>query len=524
MNFFFLSENDFKIRESNEDIMCAKELLTLGQNAYSKVSPLNCSLYVEEEIKDLGQIVVHVSPSVKSKNQFEIHSKSPSGTFLNVDGNFSESSDSAGESDCENVSLPRDTSACVRVLLNKHSGSKSTVEGSCPSALAKSPINSVKKKLKTKKKNKRISSVRVNKNSEVKTNPDNGELMVGDFPPSSPKCPLASGCFSAPEKSPEVKNSAAEAVEAAGCSDPVKIGSQQEEEFPLTDLHDNFISCDSESGLNMNNIVSTAEAVVTVANTVTAGLLSFQQGRAATLTNVPATVCVSSINGAAGHIVAVAGMNLGHSPPVLVFSANSGFGTAGSPAGNLILSNFAGAALPMALFPGTAANKIMSATQVSLQGGDILKLTGGGLNTVQSLPGGMLALPSGSFQLGTVAAGPSPRTVATVSGSGCAPVVTVTSVVTSAAPVISESIPGPSAISSLVTSAVVSEPPVTATAASSDSSAEAAAYDKGLKEMRVEPTYKEDGTVEWNCNVCFKVNFFFDCKIGIVVTSTVPFP
>jgi len=121
--------------------MCAKVLLTLGQNFYSKVNSLSCSLFVEEDVnKEFGQVVVHVSSPVNSKNQFETNPKSPLRTFLNVDGTFSDSSDSAGESDCENVSLSFDRPARERVSLKKHSGSKSTVEGSCPSALAKKPL------------------------------------------------------------------------------------------------------------------------------------------------------------------------------------------------------------------------------------------------------------------------------------------------------------------------------------------------------------------------------------------------
>jgi len=492
---FFLSDNDFRIRELNEDIMCAKELLTLGQNSSSKVNSLSCSLYVEEDVnKELGQVIVHVSP----KNQFEINTKSPPRTFLNVDGTFSDSSDSAGESDCENVSLSLDRPASERILLNKHSGSKSTVEGSCPSALAKNPFDSVikcKKKKRTKKKLSKSSLVRVNKNSEVKIIPDNGELMVGDCPPSSPKIKVASSSVPIPGRSPEVKNSA---VESGSFVNSDRHLSQDQTGGSVVNLG----SCETESGRIMNNIVSTAEGtIVTMANSVTA--FSFQQGgRPATLTSVPATVCVSSINGAAGHhIVAVAGMNLGHSPPVLVFSANSSFASAGSPSGNLILGNFSGTALPMALFPGSTSAKMMSATQVSLQGGDIFKLTsGGGLNTVQSLPGGLLALPQGSFQLGTAAAGGGP--VLTLNSSGAGAITTM--VMTTPAPVISDSFPGDNGGGTRVLSLDPPEP-VPASSSPSDPPSETPAGDTALKEMRVEPTFKEDGTVEWNCNVCFKV-------------------
>jgi hypothetical protein len=505
--FFFLSDNEFRIRESNEEIMCAKELLTLGQNFYSKVNSLSCSLFVEEDVnKEFGQVVVHVSSPVNSKNQFETNPKSPLRTFLNVDGTFSDSSDSAGESDCENVSLSFDRPARERVSLKKHSGSKSTVEGSCPSALAKNPFDSVKK-CKKKKRTKIISSlVRVIKNSEVKNNFENGELMVGDCPPSSFKLQVASGCFPIPGKSPEVKNSA---VESGNC---VNIRRQQQSQDQTDASGVNLGSFDSESSGNMNTtIVSTAEGtIVTMANAVTT--FSFQQGgRATTLTSVPASVCMPSINGATGHIVAVAGMNLGHSPPVLVFSANSGFASAGSPAGNLILGNFSGTAVPMALFPGSASTKMVSATQVSLQGGDILKLTsgGGGLNTVQSLPGGLLALPPGAFQLGTAAATAGPVLTINNSGGG-GPIATM---VSTPPHVISDSSGGGG---SGGTSLVPPEPPAaaaTASSSSSDAPVETAAYDSGLKEMRMEPTYKEDGTVEWNCNVCFKVRIFYILRL-----------
>ena len=498
-----LSENEFRIRESSEEIMCAKELLTLGQNCFSKVDPMNCSFYVEEDMKNLGQILVHVPPNVKTKNQFEV--KSPSGTFLNIDGNFSDSSDSAGESDCENISISRDRPASYRVMLNNHSGSKSTVEGSCPSALAKKPFDSVskcKRKKKTKKKVQNSSTVCASKNFEVKTNLCDGELMVGDCPPSSPKPHFASSSFLIPGKSLEATDGADKIALSLGAGESVNI---QREQKVVATPEIKFTPCDiSESGCNMNNIVSTAEAVVTMANNpVTAGLLSFQQSLG-TLTSVPATVCMSGINGAGGHIVAVAGMNLGHNQPVLVFSTNSnmsGFASAAAgPSGNLILGNFSGTAMPMTLFPGTGGNKMLSAGQVSLQGGEILKLTSGGLNTVQSLPGGLLALP-GAFQLGSAASASTPMVTMSSSlpnagMSSSAPVIAINTMGTTAAvPVLSD----PFSNSLVTSSAAASQP------ASSESGAETGANDKGLKDLKVEPTFKEDGTVEWNCNVCFKV-------------------
>ena len=80
--------------------------------------------------------------------------------------------------------------------------------------------------------------------------------------------------------------------------------------------------------------------------------------------------------------------------------------------------------------------------------------------------------------------------------SSSAPVIAINTMGTTAAvPVLSD----PFSNSLVTSSAAASQP------ASSESGAETGANDKGLKDLKVEPTFKEDGTVEWNCNVCFKV-------------------
>jgi len=184
--------NDLKqIRDKDEEIMCARELLTLGQNVkreptsdqidtFLPTSVLN-SVNNVNNIKNINgsttlklvanlnnnhktqRVIVQV-PSVKSSSgQFKSHTNVNNVSvirFPNLDGNVSDVDDSESEDDDEEVTggvtsnrrsataskLNNSSSKVVsssHVILRRNSGPKSTVEGSAASSVP-SPIKPCK--------------------------------------------------------------------------------------------------------------------------------------------------------------------------------------------------------------------------------------------------------------------------------------------------------------------------------------------------------------------------------------------
>ena len=365
-NIAVFSENDLKIRDSVEEIMCARELLTLGQNCDLRLDP-----YDQNKNKHSKLYLEFPGGSVDRL-----------GTIPNLDGNCSESSDSGAESDSENFSvcMNRDLTEKDRVTKNI-SGFKSTVEGSCPSVLTRrysTKEGILYKKVKSNNKS--------NKNSDE-------DLMAGEAPPGT-----SSRNYSSLLSKPTLDsvgsdgyrgmtgnvNIIVSSTASKGISNPI---------YGTTQSGTRNNDCDS---MNKKGLVTMNTGTTSTPNTAA---LTNVIAYPTSMSSTPGTMCLT--NGSGGQIVAVAGMNLGSNPPpVLVFSSGSPYPgqiSSGNGQGNLILGNFGGA-VPMALMPGgSGANKtLIQANHMGLHGADVLKVpvsvtgTQGLVSLPHSMTGGIV--------------------------------------------------------------------------------------------------------------------------------------
>ena len=299
--------------------MCAHDLLTLGQNYEYKFQNI--------QVVDKNKPHILYVPSQVSK---PVVHRPGINTALNLDGNYSESSDSGAESDSENFSVCMNRDLTEKDRVKHISGSKSTVEGSCPSAVSKPYI--LKRHLKWKKVKRNVKSI---KTSDAK-------LMEGEYPPyrnTSVKC-SETGFLKVTSKTISESNS----IASEGIINPVYGTSQSK-----VNVCDNLNRGGGIRTMNVNPNLTTMAMSVS-SSTALSNVIAFSSNTT--------PVCVSSLTSSGGQIVAVSGMNLTH-PPVLVLSGGGAYPTqlsAGNTQGNLIVGNFPGS-MPMALIAGGAGNK-----------------------------------------------------------------------------------------------------------------------------------------------------------------------
>ena len=370
--------------------MCAHELLTLGQNC-----DLRLQSFQSVEKKQSRILLDVPNPGAKST-----HQPPGVGTIPNLDGNYSESSDSGAESDSENFSvcMNRDKD---RVNKLQMSGSKSTVEGSCPPAVSK-PCHILQENLKRKKVNKNDSLVKVS-NREVNVK-ETSQNSLNNFSDSNRIAAKHRHFKVMTEKTSNEHNS----VLSEGINN-------------FKSIQSNINVCDSinKNGgegktMNLNTNVTTLAMSVNQSSSL-GSVVAFPSSIGTT------TVCMSSLNAAGGQIVAVAGVNLPH-PPVLVFSGGNAYpaqiNSAGGSSSNIILGNFAGA-VPMALIPGAGSNKaLIQATAVSVQGSEILKVPVG---TPSGPSGGLVTMPQSQHAAVTVSSQPASSIVTSTIQSTLSP-------------------------------------------------------------------------------------------------------
>jgi len=484
----FYVDTDLKIRDSSEEIACARELLTLGQNTVKReqlvLNPVTSSKIVSNPA---GQRVIVSVPSLKTQNTPRSHSG------LNLDGNISESSDSEDESNHVSKIL-----SLSRVILRRNSGPKSTVEDSrCSPAVLKKP----NKKL--------FSWSKKNLNGKPKAKdfiPSYNGLMEGGSPPSIdtnlrpckvtlPRlsvedrglCPGALRDMpGGPINEAQGKDAHSDCPSEAGALNP---------SYQINTLHpsepsqcgvDN--SCDIMINSNMGDAMTSSSH-------------SFHPQQTTYINSSMSQFGTSTMSTVTSQVMA---MPLAQ-PPVLVFSANSNnlnnagpvVASGGLPT-NLVFSSFPGSAMQMAAIPISKGILGVGGPQaINIQPTDVIKvpvaLNSGGvmlapnpavggcvvtlaqpqqglqngqptLSINQSMNGGMISavphLPSSSIALPSFSGMHPPQTQ--VSDSSC------------------------SSILSEVDSQNQSKDPL-------------------KLERRMEPTFNEDGTVEWKCKVCSKV-------------------
>lgn len=415
--------------------MCARELLTLGQNCDLRLQNFD-SFEKDKNSRLLIDVPSHSSKSV-------LHPAGV-GRIPNLDGNYSDSSDSSPESDSENFSVCMNRDLTEKDRVKKYiSGSKSTVEGSCPSVVSK-PYHILRSKLKCKK---------VKRNDRLIKRSDES-LMAGEVTPGANFL----------NSSVSISRPLSESSGPDGQGMTGKTKSEQNSTLsegitnPIYGIVPSSVNvCDNTNknreGLNTMNVTTLG---VSLNSTALTNVIAFPSSMSST----PTSVCVTS----SGQFVAVAGMNLTHPPPMLVFSSGGAFPAqlnAGGAPGNIILGNFAGA-VPMALVAGGASKTLIQARPVSVQGTDVHKVpasaASGGLVTIaQSLTGGIVA----------------------------------------------QSIQAPVSMAQTVSSMSS----ITTIQSAGDDQPPKLVPEERLiqREPKVEPTIQEDGTVVWSCNVCAKI-------------------
>lgn len=353
--------------------MCAQELLTLGKNCKFQIQNL------QNFGKTKPRIFIVPSPvSLPSS----LASASGPGCIPNLDGNWSESSDSGAESDSENISVCSNRDLTEKDRVSKHiSVPKSTVEGSCPVAVSKAH-NSSKKCKKVKK---------TSSNKSLKASDE--KLMEGEFPPHKntlTKCSEAGHLSGASQTLSDANSIVSENKTSIYGSSQSKV-------------------CDNLAGvvrtMNVNPSLTTM-AMSASSSTALTNVIAFPSNMSG---GPPVAVSGLSSSGAGGQLVAVPGMNLAH-PPVFVLSGGGAFPaqlSAPNQQGNLIVAgNFAG---PMALIPGSVSGKPpFPGMPISLQ-------NSGGVKVSLGQQPGMVALAPSQIGLGT-APPPPPTQPAQTSG------------------------------------------------------------------------------------------------------------
>lgn len=447
-NLSFPVDADLNNRDSSEEIACARELLTLGQNSVKRPLPHTPPPTHGVQYKTLprqqrSQRVIVEVPSVQRGLQ---HSHPGS---LNLDGNAS-ASDTEEEDEtrsfCKIISLSE-------VLLCRNSSPKSTVEDSClqyPAVLNTSNKKSFYR-------NKKTRSSRSEK-SEIISRCD--ALKEGSRP-LPPELSQVKPCIVSLSRLPAMSGTLRLLPDTL--SDPSDSHPREPSQCGVVDN-----TCDTIMITSMSSVAPTSTFIQTGPQ------LPAPQG----------TTYIMAPGQPQGQVLVFSGGG-----PTFSNTGGSMVTSAGLPGGSIVTS--AGLQGNLVLvsagpnpFPGQAVQMVpmskglMGPQTISVQpDGNVIKVPvglNGGMGGMV-IPGGV-TLPQSpgivtlSQPLATLQ--PQPQTF---------------------------TLNQPAASSLMAQSSQVLLQPATAPAATMEP--QAAQADDG----KVEPTYKEDGSVEWSCRVCFKV-------------------
>ena len=450
-NIYILVDADLKLHDSSEEIACARELLTLGQ--FNQLHRESVLVSRTNNLKRTPRGVQRVIVSVPKKTVNSTRSHSG----LNLDGNITDSSsetssdqeDDIDSDDSDNTSKSLVSNLCSlsNLILSKNSACpKSTVEDSCcnPPLLNESEQE-------------RLSSwSNINKLKTKRTlnyvNNENCPMNGGATPASSPNTSVRPSKVNTPRLS---------SVTTVGqCESDCAKTIIESEPFGTDKL------CDIKTA-NMSDSVSSASSVTNSSFQVVNSVAS------------PATFITSNVvSQSQGQVMAVPLPQ----QPVLVFSgannltAGATVVTSGGLPTNLVLSSFPGNAMQMAAIP---INKgilgVPGPQAINIQSSDVIKVP--------------VALNGGSVVLAPAPAQPALAAGCVVTGLPAAAVQQPHNTVTFAslppAPVtpVHQQQQQPQNVAPVQTQTVVTP----------------------AADTKVEPTYKEDGSLEWRCKVCSKI-------------------
>ena len=426
------------IRDSSEEIACARELLTLGQNSVTRPSPpsplpLNSLQYKTLPRAARSQRVIVEVPHSPSRAPPPSHR-----TSLNLDGNVSDNgSDTEEETEdvCKIISLSQ-------ILLRRNSSPKSTVEDSCcyPAVLNKSNKKSFcwnkKKHLSKSEQSENSGSCDGLEDEGHHARP--GKPQLRGCAVSLPRLPVMSASLRAPDPSSDSNTDSRET--SSQCSVDEK-------------------NCDTILMTSMSSIAPTTPTFIQ------AGPVGAPAGATYIMTpsQPQGQVLVFSGGGntfpaTAGTIVSTAGGHAGLQGNLVLVSGNP--------------SPFPGQAMQMV----PMSKGLIAPQTISIQPeGNVIKVPvglNGGIGGMV-IPGGV-TLPQSpglvtlSQPIATLQPQPQTFTLNQPAASG--------------------------GLAMAQANPVLLQPSTTTAEQPADN-------DSG----KVEPTYKEDGSLEWSCKVCFKV-------------------
>ena len=436
---------------------CARELLTLGQQSPVKresyfVSKESSRKLVTNIWSGSGQRLIVSVPS---------QSKTRTNPGLNLDGNISDSSEESEDDQTENVVSNLVSLSHLLLSRNSISGPKSTVEDSCCNPrLLKKKVS----RHKSRKKKEKCKGRAQNRKDFVL---DENHLMNGGRTPSSdssvrPCSVILPRLTSQSERTN--RHSVLQVIPASEVSQPHRARSEPSAAADLP--------CDNKMNSNVMDASMASSASTNPSfqppQTSFIGSPALGQFGSTTISTVTSQV--------------IQAVPLAQSP-VLVFSGNSNnltnaatvVSSGGLPT-NLVLSSFPGSAVQMTAIPINKGILGVGGPQaINIQTSDVIKvpvaLNGGGVMLAPAQTG--LALPhqvNGGIITGAL---PAPLTLPTLPG------------VTQPAAIINTPAQPPAPTPAVVSTPVLAE------------------LDKA--EGKMEPTYNEDGSLEWKCKVCSKV-------------------
>ena len=471
--FSCLVDADLKLRDSSEEIACARELLTLGQhNQVKRESYIVSNKETNHKIVSPrvgGQRVIVSVPSLETGHVSvtRVHSG------LNLDGHVTDSSEQSDESECEMeestkkaiVSKKKNVFSLSHILSRNSACPKSTVEDSC---CAPPLLNKPVKK-----------EISWTKRKKLKQHFSEKDGLEEDF--------LKNGGV-APFQDPCVRPCQVIIPRLSVDTDSVVNVSKQSDQEKSEEKSENI----KKRGENPCDTILTSNVNDTMSVTSTSNNTSFQTAQSAIMSSNPIGqfdgTTINTVNSSQMMAVPLA-QNQG---PVLMLSGANNLTTgatvvsSGGLPTNLVLSSFPGSAMQMTAIPINKGILGVGGPQaINIQTSDVIKAVPVALNG-----GGVMLAPSPSPVAGVVTLAQSVPGIQSGQTTLSLPQA-VNGGVLAAVPQ-SLSFPSYSGVNQ------TPQPIVTSQASTETGSSSSV-------DTKLEPSYAEDGSIEWKCKVCSKV-------------------